>query len=322
MSFKNLNLGGVGKGMLKYFMPIRTDAGDTYSIDKLILDFKLRAHGGGEWADDFFLFLQLDMEVYFKHWTTNKIGTFREQFSFQCDDGESFWCGVGLNDGSGKLKNRVRLEFNPNKVARSYVFVRVFNRLRVLAVGPPRVVRLDLAVDFPVLRSDAYLLKDARTYEEYSRSDSDRTQYLGERNSHGRCKLYNKAQESGLSHPLTRLEVTISGTAMGYEDILAVWPRVLVMDDLQMVFDGEKVTDVDRFIMRTLIQEPDRIRELSWYKAKKIRCTMERYTRFLKLDKPVYERIISQLYIYSQVLDNDYVLNPFSGIREEVTGFE
>lgn len=304
--------------MLRYFRSICSSSGDTYSIDKLILDFKLRVHGNGEWADDFFLFLNWDMETYFKHWTTNKIGTFRDQFSFTCDDGESFWCGVGLNDGTGRVKNRIRLEFNPNKVAQSYVFVRVFNRLLVSAYDPPRIVRFDLAVDFPVLRSDAYLLKDARTYEEYSRSDSDRTQYLGERNSHGRCKLYNKALESGLSHPLTRLEVTVSGDSMSFDDVSSIWPKVLVLDDLQMVFDSVKVTDVDRFIVRTLILEPERIRELSWHKAKKIRCTMERYTRFLKLDKPVYERIISQLYIYSQLLDNDYVLNPFSGIRERV----
>ena len=308
--------------MLKYFLPVRTGSGDTYSVDKLLLDFKLRTHGEGEWSDDFFLFLRLDLETYFKHWTTSKIGTFREQFSFECDDGETFWCGVGMNDGTGKVLNRVRLEFNPNKVGRSYVFVRVFNRLRVLAVGPPRIVRLDLAVDFPVLRSDAFLLKDARTYEEFSRSGSDRTQYLGERNAHGRCKLYNKALEAGLAHPLTRLEVTISGDALGYEDILSVWPRVLVMDDLQLVFSGEKLTEVDRFIVRTLIMDPERIRELSKYMRKKIRCIMDRYTRFLELDRAVYERIISQLYIYSQVLDNDYILNPFSGILEEVSGFE
>ena len=33
--------------MLQYFMPVRAGTGDTYSIDKLILDFKLRGVDNG-----------------------------------------------------------------------------------------------------------------------------------------------------------------------------------------------------------------------------------------------------------------------------------
>ena len=265
--------------MFQYFMPVRSGTGDTYSIDKLILDFKLR--GGRQWSDAFFSFLNQSMAVYFKHWTTNRIGSYKEQFTFDCGDGNSFWCGVGLNDGTGNVTNRVRLEFNPNKVAENYVFIQVFNCLRSLAVGPPGVVRFDLAVDFPVLRSDCWLLKDNRMYEEVRKSSEDRTQYLGERNKPGRCKLYNKALEAGLGYPLSRLEV---------------------LDDPQLVFDGLKLTETDRFIVRSLILSPERIGELSWYKRKKIGCIMEQYTRFLGIDKPAYENVVSQLYIYSQQL--------------------
>lgn len=286
--------------MFQYFMPVRSGTGDTYSIDKLILDFKLR--GGRQWSDAFFSFLNQSMAVYFKHWTTNRIGSYKEQFTFDCGDGNSFWCGVGLNDGTGNVTNRVRLEFNPNKVAENYVFIQVFNCLRSLAVGPPGVVRFDLAVDFPVLRSDCWLLKDNRMYEEVRKSSEDRTQYLGERNKPGRCKLYNKALEAGLGYPLSRLEITLSGEAMAYTDLQAVWPQVLVLDDLQLVFDGLKLTETDRFIVRSLILAPERIGELSWYKRKKIGCIMEQYTRFLGIDKPAYENVVSQLYIYSQQL--------------------
>ena len=286
--------------MVSYFMPVRSGTGETYSIDKLVLDFKLKRQSGGEWSENFLLFLNLDMSVFFDHWTTCKIGTFREQFAFDCGDGNSFWAGVGLNDGTGRVLNRVRLEFNPNKVIKNYVFTNVFNHLLFYAVGPPFVVRFDLAVDFPVLRSDCFLLKDQRMYEEYRKSDEDRTQYLGERNKPGRCKLYNKALEVGLSYPLSRLEITVSGEAMEYEDVLAIWPRVLIMDDLQLTFDDVKFTDVDRFIVKSLILDPGRIGELSWYKRKKIECILERYTRFLEMDRSTYANIISQLYIYGQ----------------------
>lgn len=286
--------------MLKYFMPVRTSTGDTYSIDKLLLDFKLRYQGGGEWATGFLGFLASDMSISCEHWVSWKIGSFREQFTFDCGDENSFWVGVGLNDGTGRVVNRVRLEFNPNKVAETYVFTKVFNALFSWAAGPPGVVRFDLAVDFPVLRSDCHLLQDRRKYEEYRKNEKDRTQYLGERNKPGRCKLYNKALEVGLGYPLSRFEITVSGEAMAYKDVLALWPQVLVWDDLQMSFDGVKLNDTDRFIMKALIINPELISELGRRKREKIECIMERYTRFLGIDKLVYETIISQLYLYSQ----------------------
>lgn len=281
-------------------MPVRTKTGDTYSIDKLLLDFKLRYRSGGEWAAGFLSFLSNDLSVFFDHWTTSRIGTYREQFSIDCGDGNSFWVGVGLNEGAGRVINRVRLEFNPNKVANCYIFTLVFNRLFSMAAGPPMVVRFDLAVDFPVLRSDCWLLKDRRMLEEIRKSDEDRTQYLGERNKPGRCKLYNKALESKLNHPLSRLEITIGGDAIAYEQVLAVWPQVMIWDDLQMVFDNEKLTETDRVLMKCLIMYPELIDELGRGKRKKIGRILERYVRFLGMDKLVYETIISQLYIYSQ----------------------
>ena len=286
--------------MLQYFMPVRAGTGDTYSIDKLILDFKLR--GGRQWTDSFFSYLNQGLSIYFRHWTTNRIGAHKEQFTFDCGDGNSFWCGVGLNDGTGNVSNRVRLEFNPNKVAAHYEFIQVFNCLRSLAVGPPGVVRFDLAVDFPVLRSDCWLLKDNRMYEEVRKSSEDRTQYLGERNKPGRCKLYNKALEAGLGYPLSRLEITLSGETIDYKDLLGIWPQVLILDDLQLVFDGLKLTETDRFIVRSLILDAGRIAELSRRKRQKIAGIMTQYIRFLEIDKAAYEDILSQLYIYSQQL--------------------
>ena len=273
----------------------------TYSIDKLILDFKLKVYSGEDYASDFLLFLSLDLDFQFEHWEARKIGTFRQQFDFHCLDNNSFWIGVGMNT-VGRVQNRVRLEFNPNKVGRDPSFVRVFNRLRVLSVGPPRFVRLDLAVDVPVQRENIFLLKDRRLYEDKLYSLSNRTQYLGERNKPGRCKLYNKQLESGLSHPLSRFEITLDGERLSSAEVLAIWPKVVIVDDLQLTFSSLSLSDIDRFIVSVLLDAPNMISELGPRNRKKFGCILDRYTRTLAFDISLYENIIQGLGVFRQVL--------------------
>ena len=292
--------------------------GVTYSVDKLLLDFKLKVYSGESFASDFLLFLSWEQDLYFEHWESRQIGTFRQQFSFKCSKNNSFWVGVGLNS-TGQVVNRVRLEFNPNKVGNDMVFIKVFNRLCVLSSRPPRIVRFDLALDIPVLRENAFLLKDARLYEEYQRSRNNRTQYLGERNKHGRCKLYNKQLESGLSYPLTRFEITLDSECMTSLDVLAVWPKIVILDDLQLTFSDWSLSDVDRFILLTLIDFPERINELNRRKKEKIGCILEQYTRILSLDIQIYKEIVQQLSMFSQVIPVSFSFDPFSGYSVPVT---
>ena len=287
--------------MISYYISGCSSDNVTYYIDKLILDFKLKIHSGEEYASDFLLFLSLDLDLQFEHWESRKIGTFRQQFDFQCLDGSSFWGGVGLNT-AGRVSNRVRLEFNPNKVGRDPSFVRVFNRLRVLSVGPPRFVRLDLALDVPVLRENIFLLKDRRLYEEYWLSKSNRTQYLGERNRPGRCKLYNKQLESKLSYPLSRFEITLDGERLSPSEVLAIWPKVVIVDDLQMVFDFMNLSDDDKFIVSVLLDDPGLLCELNKYNKKKFGRILDQYTRTLAFDSALYRKIIQGLDVFRQVL--------------------
>ena len=46
--------------MISYYISGCSSDNVTYSIDKLILDFKLKIHSGEEYASDFLLFLSLD----------------------------------------------------------------------------------------------------------------------------------------------------------------------------------------------------------------------------------------------------------------------
>ena len=55
------------------------------------------------------------------HWNSFHIGTFREQFTIAHQDGTSFWLGAALN-GKTTEWGRVRLDFNPNKVAQHTAF--------------------------------------------------------------------------------------------------------------------------------------------------------------------------------------------------------
>ncbi len=287
--------------MISYYISGLSSDNVTYSIDKLILDFKLKMYSGEEYASDFLLFLSLDLDLQFEHWETRKIGTFRQQFDFQCLDNNSFWVGVGLNT-TGRIQNRVRLEFNPNKVGCDPSFVRVFNRLRVLSVGPPRFVRLDLALDVPVLRENIFLLKDRRLYEEYWLSKSNRTQYLGERNKPGRCKLYNKQLESGLSQPLSRFEITLDGERLSPLDVLAIWPKVVIVDDLRLAFTFEFLSELDKFIVSVLLDNPNLLSQLDWKNKKKFGRILDQYTRTLAFDSALYRKIIQGLDVFRQVL--------------------
>ncbi len=112
-----------------------------------------------------------------------------------------------------------------------------------------KIRRYDLTVDIPVLRQDAFGVKDSRAYIE-RRHGQEWTQYLGATSSRvGRVKLYNKAVEAELNYPLTRLEMTLDPST-AYDQ--ANFPTVYYLDDLQMCFSGYKATETERFIMNAL----------------------------------------------------------------------
>lgn len=300
---------------MEYFQSFSSPDGITYSLDKVVIDFKLKTYSGGDFASDLFLFLDWTSDLTYEHWEARKIGTFHHQFSFSCAHDNSFWMGVGLNT-AGRVSNCVRLEYNPNKIANDYTFVKVFNRVLTLSYRQPGFVRFDLAVDIPVLRENAFLIKDARLYEECRYSKSNRTQYLGARNKPGRCKLYNKQIESNLDFPLTRFEITVGGDNMSAAAVSAMWPKILILDDMQMAFDECVLNDTDRFIILALMECPDLISELGRRKKEKIERILQQYTRTLAFDIQLYSEIIHSLSMFSQLLPVNHAFDPFSGYMD------
>lgn len=247
-------------GQLRYAETAKGKEGEIYSCDKVQLVFRLR-YGEGQGLLDA---LAAAYWMEFDHRESRKQGSYRNQFSVKVGEGLSFWLGVGLTTpAKPRPTDGAKLEYNPNKVggcrALLWLLAQLWQRAKVREACV--VKAWDLAVDYPLPREALRMQRDARLYEEYTRSASDTTQYVGQRNAPGRCKLYNKTVESRLDAVVTRLELTLAGGATP-ADVADVWPVVYQLADVQTTTTIVALNDTDRFIFSTLLKEPDRIREL------------------------------------------------------------
>lgn len=230
------------------------------------------------------------------HWDSFRIGSFREQFTIRFQDSNSFWLGIVLN-GRKPEWGRVRLEFNPNKVANHEVFQMVLGQC-VSSTRPMHrtIKRYDLAADIAVSRQDVFLVKDSRAYIE-RRHGQEWTQYLGAKSSRvGRVKLYNKAVEAGLNYPLTRLEMTLDPST-SYEQ--TNFPTVYYLDDLQMSLLGYKATETERFIMNALFQGSGTMDQLGRRTRDKIKMLMSDYVKKVEISRENYKQVVSQVKGYT-----------------------
>lgn len=259
--------------------------------------------------------LPITHAVEVKYWNSFRPGSFREQFSICFQDGNSFWVGAVLN---GRKPNwgRVRMDFNPNKVAEHEVFQLLLSYL----VGNTRpmhrtVKRFDLAIDIPVLRQDVFLVKDNRAYIE-RRHGQEWTQYLGAKSSTvGRVKLYNKQVESKLGHPLTRLELTLDPTTP-YEQVN--FPVVYYLDDLQLCFEETvKASDTERFILNALLQGCGTINQLGRKTREKIKVLLDRYVKYIEVSPQEYQKIISQVNGYKNSSNQPTSIDPDQPPKKE-----
>lgn len=156
--------------------------------------------------------------------------------------------------------------------------------------------RYDLAVDIPVPRQDAFIVKDSRAYIE-RRHGQEWTQYLGAKSSTvGRSKLYNKSVEAGLDYPLTRLEVTLD-PATPYEKVN--FPAVYYLENLQMCFSDHKATDTERFIMNALFQGCGTLDQLGRRTREKIKVLMADHVKKVEISREDYEQMIRQVKSYA-----------------------
>jgi len=287
-------------GKISYRDETRATDGATYSCDKIQLVFRLRMGMGQEVLND----LGTAQWLNFDHWTSYKYGTYRNQFRVLCgpEGDRSFWLGVGMVAfGKSRPSDTCKVEFNPNKVggerALHWLLRRLWGRARL--VEPCTVKQWDLACDWPHPREWYSLRKDARLYEETTRSAADRTQYVGARNAPGRCKLYNKQAESHLDSPMTRLEITVAGLA-GPHEVAALWPTVYRLQAVQGTVEVAALNDTDRFIFATLLDAPDRLNELGRRKRQKMQALLDRCQYRVAFDAAAYGRVLRAVVRWSE----------------------
>ena len=169
--------------------------------------------------------------------------------------GSSFSMGFHFNDLT-KTSTACFIEFNPNKtLSNNYVYP--FLSYIKQYTNFLDIVRLDVALDIPIPKQYVSLQKDCRKYNKMYRFDlknkdmSNCTEYLGQRNSNGFVKLYNKQIECNLTYPLTRLELTLD--KLSYEEFNSHLPKITIQNETTLL-DLAQLNDTEK-VLYLLLQE-------------------------------------------------------------------
>lgn len=281
--------------LLEYFKPIQTVEGFTLSVDKVAVDYMMNGPDAltalGRLLDD----LPIRYAVQTRSWESFKMGSFRQNYTVTFQNEHSFWLGVALNSTRTEW-NRVRLEVNPNKCATHASFLAVLAFLNFNTRSMHTAIkRYDLAVDIPVERENARLIKDGRVYSE-RRHGKEWTEYLGAQASHiGRVKLYNKQVEAGLSYPLTRLEVTLDPETL-FEKL--PWPQAYYIDRHQVDMGEVSITDTERYILSALLAGFGSTKDLCRKTREKMDKLMANYIKPIKISKRDHQQLLSGLRLF------------------------
>lgn len=278
--------------MLEYFKPIQTAEGLTLSIDKVAVDYMMNGPDALTALGRLLDYLPIRYAINVRPWESFKMGSFRYNATVTFQNGNSFWLGVALNSAKTEW-NRVRLEVNPNKCAAHASFLAVLAFLNSNTRSMHTAIkRFDLAVDIPVERENAKLIKDGRVYSE-RRHGKEHTEYLGAQASHvGRVKLYNKQTEAGLSYPLTRLEVTLD-PKMPFEKL--PWPQAYYIRRQQVDMEELSITDTERYILSALLAGFGSTKDLCRKTREKMDKLMAHYVQPIQISKRDYQLLLSNL---------------------------
>ena len=230
----------------------------------------------------------------------NKIGKFRDlwQFTFGPESSAALMAcprlGTGRSDWLGWC-----LEFNPNKVGYDSGFQELL-RCLVRNSSHVEVKRWDFAVDFPVIRQAAVLVKDRRLYQSVRDGTEDLTEYLGRRNVPGFCKLYNKALERNIPGPLTRLEVTLPDC--DFDEMSDFWPPCHIFASLNLTqveainSAAAELTPAQLYVIRSVVQYPALENELFVFGYRQKKRLDEILSQFRQAVVPpvgAYESVVS-----------------------------
>lgn len=208
--------------MLSYGKYLTDSVGCTHSIDNLVVEYLVKNFNAKT------VLHSLATEVFSPSicgWEESKCSkTDMPACSAYSWFRSSIW-GAGLYIQFGQYKDfdkltrewseypLLRIKVNPNKHLESPLFSRLLDWLaRECDNGV--LVKFDYAVDVPCRVSDIQV---------HSRKEPGLlkgTRYYGQRNKHGRLKIYNKRVESDLDYDLSRVEWTFCyGKPLSFDDV-------------------------------------------------------------------------------------------------------
>lgn len=231
-----------------------------------------------------------------KSWIGYGIHAYRYNFTVELATGESYYIGYQRNaDSPSEHWTYCKVEFNPAKVGEDAQFLAFYSPL-VAVAKHIEFQRFDVAIDIPVARSRVRVVKDARRYVNYEYSAENRTEYLGLRSNHGNVKIYNKAMESKLDYPLTRIEVTLDYENASWNEFKRLYPEIYVLDDRPV--DDLVANGTDLVLLLACRENPEYIKLLPQIKRKKIGQLLGKAALNIEPDEISYKLILQEILLY------------------------
>lgn len=100
--------------LLKYKNSVESKNNIILSIDNIVIDLYLSNQLHRDQLMRLLEQVPLRYAAEVQHWTSFRIGTYREQFSIKMPNNTSFWLRAALNLAKTNW-GKVRIEWNPNK---------------------------------------------------------------------------------------------------------------------------------------------------------------------------------------------------------------
>lgn len=270
---------------MKYFKTFISDTKEIYSLDMVRLNIDL-----GDRLKQLNNYIQhkadYDLRYDIKYYPSFSAFKYRHlwQISVPIDD-VSFSLGIDRG-GTAETRTKGFIEFNPNKIETSELAHDFLYDLTGLC-NDITLVRYDMAIDIPITRVMARLKRIGRKGYQYIDSGNGITEYLGQRNTSGFIKLYDKTKESNLDYDATRLEITLDRNA----SVTDVFPSVAITNEQSSLLLDTDLDSTDRVLVSLLrdVENPQYyMSELGFRKKKKIAPYLEDTTLLLN-EKLAYE---------------------------------
>lgn len=294
--------------MLSYYNPIRENS-RVYSVDMVtlcgkskpfttVVDYPFTNLVSVHFVTDFFVHIKSFCDVAgfdWQHHENYNMLSYRDMWVCRgnVDSVVKFFYSFRNYDSSGR--DCWKIQFNPNKCFPCDALVELIKWIKSCSTQFD-ITSMDFACDFPLSRSDVFMLKDRRKYQLVIASADDKSEYLGCRGETGFCKLYNKRLESALDYDLTRFEITydFSGDTFDVQRMQCLMPLIACLRR-QIDFETLGLTSVQRVLLFSCVEHPDFYTMLDHSNRAKLRVLIDRVCDVVSFDVSIWLKLY---YIY------------------------